>query len=624
MAASSSFGHIWRVTVKTVAVLAFSTLLASCQLAKNQMEYDRAAEMDVQDFRDLLAPAKIDNTPDDNIPDFEPVLSTPEELRLPSPLVTVSVNQTVSLRDLMFELANQADVDIEMDPQIQGSVIFTAKDRPFDQVVDRICEMAGLRYTFDNNVLRVELDRPYVKNYSVDYLNATRTGDTSISTEISLGNTAGDTAQSSSGGGSSAGVETSISGSIWEELGENIEQILTSSDTYTSLATLSDPVAQPFNPSPVPMPVSADPNIPAPPPLPGSPQVAPMPAAAAPTINISAPPAQPLVPNAPATYSLSPKTGVVSVFASQRQHKLVNKFLTEFRKRATTQVLIEAKVLQVDLSDEYATGIDWSQFNLGTGKANTSISFDSPVIEPEMIGAFSVALNAADVNLVVRAISRFGTVRALSSPRVIVLNNQPAIVNVAQNRVYFNYDVTSQEATADTGASTTIDSEQRSVPEGVLLTVVPTANSDTGEIQLMVRPTVSKITGFVVDPTVALSLALSGAAADLAAAEIEIPENSIPEVSVQEVDSMLRLQSGQMMVMGGLMKDSNIVETTGVPILGDVPYVGNLFKSKVDRIEKSELVVLIKATIISGGASADDMDRKVYKTTSMDRRPSKL
>lgn len=616
----ASFYRFCRASVFVVAIAVSTVALSSCQLAKNQMTYDRPAEMTRQDFRDALAPGKMsaDNAPEAT-PDFQPVLSTPEDLRLPTPLVTVSVNQTVSLRDLMFELADQADVDLEMDPQIRGSIIFTAKDRPFDQVVDRICEMSGLRYTFENNVLRVELDRPFVKTYSVDYLSASRKADLTISTKVEM---TGSSDASSTGGtgssGSSSKVDTKLEGDVWKELQENIEQILTSSDTYISLATLADPVAMPVNPAPPPMPV--DPNNPqnTPPPLPGSPQVAPMPAAVAPTLNISTPAADPMVPNPPATYSISRQSGVISVFASQRQQRLVQKYLEEFRKRSTTQVQIEAKVLQVDLTDEYAAGINWQEVDL-TGIMSFEPDLPIPALAPDSVGTFSGTFNTNDISFLVQALTRFGTVRALSSPRVTVLNGQPAVVNVAQNNVYFNYDVQTEDDSDSNEKTITIDSEQKGAPEGVLLNVVPTANPDTGEILMVVRPTVSKITRFVTDPTIALSLAGNG----INAADFDIPPNQIPEISVQEMDSALRIQSGQVMVMGGLMRDSNTISEEGVPIMADLPFVGPLFKNHADKVVKSELVIFIKANIVSG-SNIDDMDRKSYKTFSMDRRPAKM
>lgn len=611
---SSRSRHPFSRALMAVGLVAF---LSSCQLAKNQyMEFDRAAELDQQDYRDAMAPAYLPPLEQEaNIPDFQPVVSTPAELKLPSPLVTVSVNQTVSLRDLMFELAHQADVDIELDPQIRGSIIFTAREKPFDQVIERICDMSGLRYRYENEVLRVELDRPYVKTYMVDYIGSTRRTTGSISTEISLSSAAGDTTEGG-GGGSSSSVTSSLDGDLWAELSDGLDQILTASDTYVSLATGADPVARPQNPLSQPQPY--DPNDPqsVPPPLPGDPRVAPLPAARSPTLNISTPSAEPLVPNAPATFAITRQSGIVTVFASDRQQKLVKRYLDDFRRRATTQILIEARVLQVELTDEFATGIDWGSLSL-TGLTKWSGSFPMPSITPTPSSTFTGIIQGNDLQAAVQAISRFGTVRALSSPRVTVLNNQPAIVNVAQNNVYFDFDVQITQATVDLPAQITIDSEQKGIPEGVLMTVVPTANPDTGEILLTVRPSVSNITSFVPDPTIPLSLSFNGLDPS------DAPPNQIPQVSVQEIDSVLRMQSGQMMVMGGLMRDTSSVEIQGVPVLSEIPLIGKAFSSHQDAIAKTELVIFMRAMIVPN-SNVHEMDRKLYNTFSQDRRPARM
>lgn len=208
--------HFFR-TCSIVVMMALSALaLGSCSLAKNQIVYDRAGEKDIQDYRDALAPQPMpEQDASASMPDFQSVISTPADLQLPSPLVTVSVNQTVSLRDLMFELAEQAGIDLEMDPQIRGSIIFTAKERPFNDVVNRICEMAGLRYKFENDVLRVELDRPYAKNYKVDYMNIVRTSSSSIKTSITSSSGEG---TATSEAGSDASVSNAYTADYWKEI----------------------------------------------------------------------------------------------------------------------------------------------------------------------------------------------------------------------------------------------------------------------------------------------------------------------------------------------------------------------------------------------------------------------
>ncbi|MFH1157890.1 MAG: type II and III secretion system family protein [Pseudomonadota bacterium] len=587
--------RFFRVFCIVTGITLSAAALGSCNLAKNQMVFDRAAEKDIQDYRDALAPRPQPAGEATEAPEFQPIISTPEELRLPSPLVTVSVNQTVSLRDLMFELAEQAGVDLEMDPQVRGSIIFTAKERPFNEVVDRICEMSGLRYSFLNEVLRVEIDRPYVKNYKVDYMNVDRKSSSGISTSISVGS---DATAGSSNSGSNSKIDNTYAGDFWKELDEGLKQILTASDTYLSLATLADPVATPV-PAYVPPPPPVDPNNPdAPPPPPA--------ATTPPSLNVSVPSAssEPLIPNAPATYSISKQSGIVSVFASERQQRQVQKFIDTLRRISMTQILIEARVLEVTLTDEFATGIDWGNINL-TGLVAIQGSFESPDFATPSTNIFRTNLDlGTGFKPVINALSRFGTVRALSSPRVTVMNNQPAVVNVTNNKVYFEI-TTTQTPSAIVGGDPTITrtGTTKTAPEGVLMNVVPTANLDTGEIILVVRPTVSKISDQVDDPV--------------------NDGNKIPELSVQEIDSIVKMQSGQTLVMGGLMKDQNLVSQEGIPILGDVPLIGSLFRNHGDMIQKNELVIFLKATIVPG-ANVDELDRKLYKSFGMDRRPTRL
>jgi general secretion pathway protein D len=357
---------------------------------------------------------------------------------------------------------------------------------------------------------------------------------------------------------------------------------------------LSDPVATPVAPPPPP---PQDPNNPTPLPLPDASAIKP-----APTLNVATPPSTPLIPNPPSTFTISKESGIVNVFASERQHKLVKKFLDTYRRVTMSQVLIEARVLEVTLTDEFATGIEWGKINL-SGLVSANINFAAP--SPASAGAFTANLDLGHLlNPMLKALSKYGTVRALSSPRVTVMNNQPAVVNVTRNRVYFTITTVQTPATVAGGAPlVTSTSTPQSAPEGVLLNVLPTANPDTGEVILAVRPTVSKITGQIQDPLNA--------------------GNTVPELSVQEIDSIIKMQSGQTMVMGGLMKDQNVIDQSGVPILGDVPVVGALFRNHGDTIQKSELVILLQATIVPG-TNVDNMDRKMYKQYGQDRRPVRL
>src|SRR5690606_18869846 len=130
------------------------------------LKADREGNLEIQDYRDALATRLPDTDEDDassagSIPGLQPYVAHSDPHMKSMPLVSVSVNQSVPIRDVLYELAEQADYDIELDPRIRGSLILTARNRPFDQVIERIADMAGLRYKFEDDTLRVELDMPY-------------------------------------------------------------------------------------------------------------------------------------------------------------------------------------------------------------------------------------------------------------------------------------------------------------------------------------------------------------------------------------------------------------------------------------------------------------------------------
>lgn len=608
------FGGLRAAQVKFIILsLAVLLVLTGCSDFENRLKYDRAAEQSREDYREALSPRPAVDVSDLNsqmIPAPQPFAATPVELEDPMPLVSISVNQTVPLRDLLFELADQAGFDIEMDPQIQGSIILTARNRPFDEVIDRIADMAGLRYKLKDGLLRVQLDRPYHKNYKMDYVNVARSLNSSISLDVSV--VSGDGADV----GSAASIDTSTETDFWAELASNIEQILTSSDNFVSLATLTNPQVQPVPPT-LPLQYDAQGNVVA--------------GGGAPVLNIQFPtaPGEPPLPNAPATYSINRQSGLISVFASHRQHNEVEEYLERLKASATSQVLIEAKILEVSLTDEYAAGINWNSItdNVNiTGLSYFDSDFSLPGLTPPVtVGdGFSATLTpGSDLSLVVDAISRFGTVRALSSPRLTVLNHQAAVLNVVENRVFFEFDVEVERADEAGGDDTIeVDTEIRSVPEGLVISVLPSIDVDTGLITMALRPTISTVVNTIEDPTPRLAVLVSG----LDAADADLLDdltNQVPELAVQEIDSIVKMQSGQVIVMGGLMRDRNQVEETGVPVLSDVPYLGNLFKNKNDLIEKTELVIFLKATLLPG-SNLHKTDRELYNKFSQDRRPFKM
>ncbi len=566
---------------------------------------DRDANLTTQDFRDYMAPrplpvdkekASSSGAARSSIPPLAPYIETSSRHLKSMPLVSISVNQTVPLRDVLFELAEQAEMDLELDPRIRGSIIFKAQNRPFDQVIERIANMAALRYRIEDDVVRVELDTPYSKTYRVDYLSYTRTNSGSTRNNIAV--VSGDGADT----GSTFEASAESVADFWGELEFNLQQILDNSDPG-ALRTQADPriTAVEQNPDVAPVVASSGED--------GETEV-----------QVEAPDAVLRVESLPvdeddeeisaveARFSLNRHAGLVNVFATEKQHKEVQNYLAELRRSANSQVLIEARVLEVTLEDEYRTGINWQAVNLLSGEL--AFGFQAPSTLPLNQSEFTVAYAGNDVQGVIDAISEFGHVRALASPRMTVLNNQSAVLNVATNRVYFEIDVDISDT--ENGVRTEVDSEIRNVPEGILVNVQPSVDLDSDVISMAVRPTVTRIDQFIDDPAVAFLT--GGGAGGLV--------NRVPEVSVQEIDSVIQVRSGQSVVMGGLLQDRVASTDTGVPVLSEVPLLGGAFKDHSDEIVKTELVIFLKATILEApGQSVHDTDKELYRAFARDRRP---
>lgn len=619
------------------ALLMVGFTTASCDMARNQLKADRAADMDTQDFRDGLAP-RLPDVEDEGsdsfagaaIPTLQPYISASDTNMKPMPLVSISVNQSVPVRDVLFELAQQADYDLELDPRITGSIIFTARERPFDQVVERIADIAGLRFKFENDRLRVELDTPYNKVYKVDYLSYIRTNKGNIRNDVGV--VQGEGADT----GSSFEASSTSEADFWGELEVNIQQILGSAEGAV-LRTRRDPRITATEQNPNVQAVSATDGQGNP--VSGSEGVNVQANAPQAVLNVEslpteeeeaaanggtpAPEQDPMAP----TFTLNRQAGLINVYAPQRAQKEVDEYLKLVRRAVTSQVLIEAKILEVSLNDQNSMGIDWRALSFGDLTLNffgegTSIGaqaagltvpadgFEAPQ------GSFILGSAGNDFQTLLHALNGFGTVRALASPRLTVLNNQSAVLNVANNRVFFELDV---DVTTDEGVSQVdIDSEIRNVPEGVLVNVQPSINLDNGTISMAVRPTITRIVAEKADPAVQFVTAS-------AVPPIEGVESMIPELNVQEIDSVIRVNSGEPIVMGGLLQDRIEGTQTGVPVLSDAPVVGALFRDHTDQIQKTELVIFLKATILAAPEdTVHDTDRDLYRGFSGDRRPFKL
>lgn len=584
---------------------------------------DRPQNLTRDDYRDMnraekLLPgdAEVDATLGaPPIPDVAQVIAAPRPPKVGnSKLVSIAVTDDVPLRDVLFELGRLANVDIEIGPGLdQRGVNFRAQDRPFNEVIERISDLAGLRYAVKNGALRVEADTPYFKNYPLGFLNIVRSGTSSVTvssnvlsagTGVSSGGDSGSGSGGGSGGGSSGGssaVTTGTSNSItssadsdlWSSLSASIGDILQSTPAVAVLG--SDSAAS----------ASAAPA-----------------ATAGGTSGGASGQA-----GGPSNFVINRQAGVLSVNATERQHDKIAMFLQILERNASAQVLIEAKIVEVTLNDQFMSGINWNDIignvegisaNIGgyAPAAQTGFSFGSN-------GAFTLGIEGDGLDTIMQLTQRFGTTRTLSSPRLHAINNQPAVLTFAQNRVVQSCDVEQGESStvSDGGTTSTtgpsITCTISTIPIGILLNILPSMNLDAQEVTLNVRPTLSRQVAAVDNIGTRIALRSVGdVGADLAE-----DAATIPVVEVREIDSVMKLKSGSVMVIGGLMEDTASSEDRGLPGLSSIPYLGNAFKSRSEASTKRELIIFIKATIVNSSGSASAIDRGAYEKYTTDPRP---
>jgi MSHA type pilus biogenesis protein MshL len=519
------------------------------------------------------------------IPEISDILATPRPPAIgEKQLVSLFVTDDVPLKDVLIELGRLADVDMEIDSSIQGGIVFRAQNRPFNEVIERISRLAGLRYEMQNGVLRVERDTPVVKTYPVDFLSFTRSSSSNIAITTSvLSSTVGGGGGGGGGGGdslssgSSAEISYENEGDFWTQLTAGLQAVV----NYT-----------PANRSSAPDVVVAN------------------------SAGGGGGGADGAAAGAGNIVNVNRQAGTVTVSAPDYVQGMVQDYLNKVSETVSSQVLIEAKIVEVTLNEQYQSGINWNQVfssrfltmdadfnNIDTGIGN---------LTELVIGGTSAADPSLDA--IVSLTEQFGTTRTLSSPRLHAMNNQQAVLTFAQNLVYFDVDVQrEQQVSGDTVLPPllTVDAEPVTVPIGIIISLQPVINTRTNEVTLSVRPTLSRVIDFVPDPSVAFLLA-----------ELDSTvSNQIPQIEVRELDSLMRMRSGQIMVLGGLLEQVGEDTDTGVPFLSEVPWVGNAFKAVNKQNQVRELFILVKATIVGNNSNYHDADQHIYKKFTTDHRP---
>ncbi|WP_435275786.1 pilus (MSHA type) biogenesis protein MshL [Psychrobium sp. nBUS_13] len=287
---------------------------------------------------------------------------------------------------------------------------------------------------------------------------------------------------------------------------------------------------------------------------------------------------------------LSPQAGLVTVKGFPKDISTVKEFLKRSEENLQRQVILEARIIEVTLHDGYQQGIEWQNLLSNVGNNNvtdfnfkTSAANISDVVSSALGGVASISFKNADFAGVVNLLSTQGDVNVLSSPRITAINNQKAVIKVG-NDEYFVTDVSS--ATNSVGSNVVSNPEVELTPffSGIALDVTPQID-DEQNVLLHVHPSVIEVveqqkTIELQDGTFQLPLANS---------------------SIRESDTMIRSASGDVVVIGGLMSSRTTDNTSKVPLLGSIPFLGELFTNRKEEVKKTELIILIKPVVVGKG-----------------------
>lgn len=558
----------------------------------------------------------------------------------------------VPVRDLLFALARDAGVNMDVDSRVGGVVSISALDQSLEAILDRISRQVEIRVERVGDALIIKPDEAYHHKYRIDFLNIARTYSSSA-TGGGVGNTGSSSVSNTSGNNFWQSLESGIA-AILSVSGEEGDSAFAETENADRLEAAQD--------------------------------------------------SESLVTGTFGDYyyNINRDTGVMLVFAPERLQREIQEYLDVVLAIAKRQVLLEATVVEVILSNQYKQGIDWSFFNAlasdglalyqgaNVGGPAAALAYVTEALDiadqslifedqngdgfftaedgaewerflafsnPNIAGAgtdFSVvierddtvpavaavpatdntpavdaiparfpvtrsitgtrinlentlarggglapsqsaggdnfitgAFRSGDISAAVELLDRFGDAKILSSPRISALNNQPALLRVVDQEVYFNIEV-DESVNQETGEVTSREFtvEENTVDVGFSMNVLPQI-SNHGEIILNLKPAVTRVLDYRRAPTPAAFGGGSGAV-----------QNLVPITRVRELESILSLRDGEVGVLGGLLEDRVSDDDTAVPGLSKLPGVGALFERKDQQTFKTEFVVFIRASVI--------------------------
>ncbi|QHB84243.1 pilus (MSHA type) biogenesis protein MshL [Aeromonas veronii] len=299
----------------------------------------------------------------------------------------------------------------------------------------------------------------------------------------------------------------------------------------------------------------------------------------------------------------SPQAGLVTIRAYPKELKAVREFLTQSESHLKRQVVLEARIIEVALNEGYEQGVDWSGLSAswdgnkgitgGQSLANTQLPSTPNQIFSALGGGAGFKISDGNFNVAVNLLKTQGDVNTLSSPRVTATNNQKAVIKVGTDEYYVT-NASTTITTTSTGTDKTPNVELTPFFSGIALDVTPQIDEE-GKVLLHIHPSVIDTE----EQNKVIDMGTSGG-------KLQLP---LAKSSIRESDTVVQANNGDIIVIGGLMKTDKQEIVSKVPLLGDIPWVGEAFTNRRESTKKVELVIMLKPTVVEKDTWQNELQR---------------